>query len=207
MQRDVWFCAWFNQLRSAYGLYLWGTWLGDEDWVSRALATRDLVMSSPQERGLLPTVFVFGDTAQRCRWVHSHHQGGGPGVYHLFDMSWTVYQLLRWHRDLIADDRTIPFARAYCRGIVGLQRADGSLPAYLDAERFAHYRPSQGGCQVSRCQGARHLSPLFRLHQEELGAPSSTPPKRASAGHLWYNRCLSTGTGVALTAPTEERKR
>jgi len=98
--------TWFNQVRSAYGLFLWGTWLEDKDWVERALATRNLHLSAPQQGGLFPTVFVFGQTPQTCRWVHSHHQGGGPGIYHLADMSWTIYQLLRWHRDLVQDEET-----------------------------------------------------------------------------------------------------
>jgi hypothetical protein len=52
-------------------------------------------------------------------------------------MSWTVYQLLRWHRDLLPDQRTLEFARRYGKGIMALQHADGSLPAYVDATTFA----------------------------------------------------------------------
>ncbi len=134
---DVWMCPWFSQIRSAYGLYLWGKWLNESDWVERAIATRDLHLAAPQDRGFFPTVFVFGDTPQTCRWVHSQHQGGGPGVYHLADMSWTVAQLLRWHHDLIPDARTLAFARDYCKGILAVQRADGGLPALVDAHTFA----------------------------------------------------------------------
>ena len=133
---DVWFCQWFNQLRSAYGLYVWGRETSNREWLQRALATRDLVLDAPQDRGMFPTVFVFGESPETCRWVHSHHQGGGPGIYHLLDMSWTVYQLLRWHRDLKKDARSLAFARAYGLGLVALQLEDGSLPAYLDAGRF-----------------------------------------------------------------------
>lgn len=130
---DVWMSPWFSQVRSAYGLFLWGQWLDNKDWVQRALATRDLHLAAPQQSGLFPTVFVFGTTPETYRWVHSHHQGGGPGLYHLFDMSWTVYQLLRWHRDLANDERTLRFAQNYCEGLIRLQAADGSLPAYVDA--------------------------------------------------------------------------
>lgn len=133
---DVWMSPWFNQARSAYGLYLWGKWLENNEWVERALATRDLHLAAPQQRGLFPTVFVFGDTPERCRWVHSHHQGGGPGIYHLVDMSWTVYQLLRWHRDLTESAETLAFAQRYAQGVIALQRSDGSLPAYVDARSY-----------------------------------------------------------------------
>jgi hypothetical protein len=151
---DIWMTPWFNQARSAYGLYLWGKWLNNQDWVERAIATRDLHLQSPQQRGLFPTVFVFGETPQSCRWVHSHHQGGGPDIYHLFDMSWTVYQLLRWHRDLTEDADTLAFARAYAKGILALQRDDGGLPAFVNANSFE---------PVERVDRARLLADL-RAH-------------------------------------------
>ncbi len=134
---DVWMCPWFSQVRSAYGLYLWGTWLGNDDWVQRAVATRDLHLAAPRRQGFFPTVFVFGETPDTCRWVGSHPQGGGPGLYHVMDMSWTVYQLLRWHRDLLPDERTVDFAREYCTALVNLQAPDGSLPAYIDEQELS----------------------------------------------------------------------
>jgi hypothetical protein len=140
---DIWMCNWFNPARTAYGMYLWGKWLGIEDWMARATATRDLYLSAPQDRGLFPTVFVFEESTQddphqfqRGRWVHSHHQGGGPGLYHCLDMSWSAYQLLRWQRDLTPSPQITTFLRNYCKGLVSLQRDDGGLPAFVDATSF-----------------------------------------------------------------------
>ena len=127
---DVWFSSWFNPLRSSYGLYHYGSVLGRDDWVEMARATRSLALSAPLTEGFLPTVFVFGED----RWVESHHQGGGPGIFHFMDMSWTMYQLLRWHRDLEADEETLDFARNYASALATLQRADGGLPAYIDKQ-------------------------------------------------------------------------
>ncbi|HXW82200.1 MAG TPA: hypothetical protein VEJ84_22065 [Acidimicrobiales bacterium] len=127
---DVWFSSWFNPLRSSYGLYHYGATIGRDEWVEMARATRALVLSAPLTRGLLPTVFVFGED----RWVESHHQGGGPGIFHLMDMSWTMYQLLRWHRDLEPDQASIDLAGKYADALVALQRADGGFPAYVDKE-------------------------------------------------------------------------
>ena len=127
---DVWFSSWFNPVRSSYGLYHYGVALGEHDWVEMARATRTLVLSAPAPAGLFPTVFVFGPD----RWVESHHQGGGPGIFHVMDMSWTMYQLLRWHAELEPDDETIARARSYARALVGLQRPDGGLPAYVDGD-------------------------------------------------------------------------
>lgn len=184
---DVWMTPWFNQARSAYGLYLWGKWLGIADWMERAVATRDLHLSAPQVRGLFPTVCVFEQPAtahdfRGCRWVHSHHQGGGPGIYHLFDMSWTVYQLLRWRRDLTEDSETLAFATAYARGILALQREDGGLPAFVDAQTFqpvervdtatllADLRAHPGGDSYVPAMLERHWTPERFIRSAEDAA-------------------------------------
>jgi hypothetical protein len=52
-------------------------------------------------------------------------------------MSWTAWQLLRWHRDLVPDQRTLAFVHSYARGLLDLQRADGGLPAYVDSRTRA----------------------------------------------------------------------
>jgi hypothetical protein len=96
--------------------------------------TRDLVLQAPQDQGLFPTVFVFSDPP---RWVHSHHQGGGPGIYHLFDMSWTAYQLLRWHQYCTPDQKILAFCKRYSDGIMALQEPGGGMPSYVDAVTFS----------------------------------------------------------------------
>jgi hypothetical protein len=127
---DVWFSSWFNPLRSSYGLYHYGGALGQDEWVEMARATRTLALSAPREDGFFPTVFVFGDH----RWVGSHHQGGGPGVFHLMEMSWTMYLLLQWHRDLEPDEESIARAKDYAAALARVQRSDGGLPAYVDRQ-------------------------------------------------------------------------
>ncbi len=127
---DVWFSCWFNPLRGSYGLYHYGGVLGRDDWVAMARATRSLALAAPLSGGFLPTVFVFGED----RWVESHHQGGGPGIFHVMDISWTMYQLLRWHHDLEPDEESVIRARTYASALAAVQRPDGGLPAYIDKE-------------------------------------------------------------------------
>ena len=134
---DVWFQGWFNQLRTAWGLYWWASRSGDEERMSRALATRDLVLSAPQDHGLFPTIAVFEekDGESSVRWVASSLQGGGPDLYHLLDNSWVAFWLLRWHNELVPDDRSLDFCTAYGQALLELQSADGSWPDYLNVRR------------------------------------------------------------------------
>ena len=132
---DVWFHGWFNQLRSAYGLYSWAKRAGDDERMSRAAATRDLILSAPTNKGIFPTIAILPEESHGAvRWVESSLQGGGPGVYHLLDSSWTAWWLLRWHKDLTPDERIIDFCTEYAEGLLRLQNPDGGWPDYIDAE-------------------------------------------------------------------------
>ncbi len=133
---DAWFQGWFNQLRTAWGLYWWAKRVGDDERAARAVATRDLVLSAPQDRGLFPTIAVFEKAEEEghdsVRWVASSLQGGGPDLYHLLDCSWAAYWLVRWHRELIPDERSVDFCTEYAEKLIEHQRADGSWPDYLN---------------------------------------------------------------------------
>jgi hypothetical protein len=149
---DVWFQGWFNQLRSAHGYYAWARRTGDSERILRALATRDLVLSAPQPSdgpasGLFPTIAILPqpDTGGSVDWVESTLQGGGPGVYHLLDSSWTAWWLLRFHADHVSDVRTIDFCRRYADALVRLQNRGGGWPDYVDAstgETVTEYDPT-----------------------------------------------------------------
>jgi hypothetical protein len=128
---DVWMCPWFHNLSTGYGLFAWGEKLGRSDWIEQAIAVRELHLAAPMERGLFPTLFVFGQDPASDRWEGSHPQGGALDVLHVGDMSYTMYWLLLYERDLRGDPRTIERSRAYLAALRGLARPDGGLPAYV----------------------------------------------------------------------------
>lgn len=139
-KRDVWFQGWFNQLRTAYGYYLWARRLGDDERFARARATRDLVLSAPQvedgvSAGMFPTIAIMPEAdGEPVRWVESTLQGGGPGLFHPLDMSWTATWLIRWHAELEPSEETIAFCRKYADALLRLQANDGSWPDYVDRD-------------------------------------------------------------------------
>jgi hypothetical protein len=123
---DLWFHSWFNNARTAYGLYLWGEETGNVIWKNKAIATMNLLLSSPQRNGFFPTIWV----PEKNGWVSSG-QGGGPDLYHVPDNCWTAIWLLRFNDELIKIPGTDNFLVDFVRGLLTTQLENGSFPARL----------------------------------------------------------------------------
>ena len=121
---DLWFHSWFNNLRTAYGLYLWGRETGKEEWRRRALSVFNLFMSCPADRGFFPTIWVPGKNT----WITSG-QGGGEGLYHIPDNAWTAIWLMRFNDELEPVPGCDSFLVHFARALLKTQNADGSFPA------------------------------------------------------------------------------
>ena len=196
---DVWFSCWFNPLRGSYGLYHYGGVLGRDDWVAMARATRSLALAAPLSGGFLPTVFVFGED----RWVESHHQGGGPGIFHVMDISWTMYQLLRWHHDLEPDEESVIRARTYASALAAVQRPDGGLPAYIDKEGNPVTSVDRAG--ADRGPGGPGRGPL-RARDDEV-ALERRPLRCERGGRHLALISGHAGSPVTSRSPGFERRR
>jgi len=123
---DLWFHSWFNNARTAYGLYLWGEEAGKELWRNKALSTMNLILSSPRSNGFFPTIWV----PEKNGWVSSG-QGGGPGLYHVPDNAWTAIWLLRFNDELKKLPGADKFLIDFTSGLIKTQLENGSFPARL----------------------------------------------------------------------------
>jgi hypothetical protein len=123
---DLWFHSWFNNARTAYGLYSWGQETGNSMWGKKALATMNLLLSSPQRKGFFPTIWV----PEKNGWVPSG-QGGGTDLYHVPDNCWTAIWLLRFNDELKKLPGTDKFLIDFVKGLLKTQLENGSFPARL----------------------------------------------------------------------------
>lgn len=122
---DLWFHSWFNNARTAYGLYLWGKETNNKLWMDKALSTMNLLLTSPQNKGFFPTIWVPGN-----KWVSSG-QGGGPELYHVPDNAWTALWLLRFNDEIKKLPGANKFLIEFARSLVKTQLTNGSFPARL----------------------------------------------------------------------------
>jgi hypothetical protein len=126
---DLWFHSWFNNMRTAYGLYQWGKKLSKPQWKKKAVEVKNLILNAPTEKGFFKTLY---NTPEKS-WIASG-QGGGRNVYHLPDNSWTVYWLLRFNEECEQDDKTTEFILNYANALLSCQQSDGSFPTRIFVE-------------------------------------------------------------------------
>ena len=132
---DTWFNVWFNALRSAYGMYLYGQQINDVMLTGRAEGVLNLALSAPQRNGIAPSIFYFDSTGGH--WVNDHGWGGinGGKNYAMFHNAWTNYWLLRWS-DLVPRrrDEILSRAGAFAAFLVSQMRPSGVVPSWYDPE-------------------------------------------------------------------------
>lgn len=126
--RCVWFHAWFNSLRTAFGIRHYATGSGDKLWLRRADAIKELALSAPDESGLAPALY---DYDRRQWWCGVTRLGGGRGICEVPASAQTALWMLLWHRHLDADARLLSRARRIARRIMSIQDKDGSFPGYV----------------------------------------------------------------------------
>jgi hypothetical protein len=125
--RDLWFHSWFNNMRTAYGLYQWGKRLNRRDWTEKAVSVARLLVLSPKESGLFSTIYI----PEQRRW-QSSGQGGGPTVYHLPDNAWSAIWLLRFQQECEPIPGAGEMLHEFAMRLLSLQHPDGGFPARVE---------------------------------------------------------------------------
>lgn len=128
-QPIVWNQAWFNGLRSAYGMWHFGARLGRKDWQVRAQRVKAWTLKAPQTRGLFPAIYAY----EAGEWWGSPPRlNGGRHRVHTSSAAWTATWLLWWDRDLQRDRKAVEYARALGDFLVDAQLPSGAIPAWFD---------------------------------------------------------------------------
>ena len=122
--------AWFNNLRSAYGMHWWGEQLGNDDWLTRSQAMLRAALAAPQSpEGPFPSTYNH----DRGEWIGSlMAQSVGRGAYYdSVDMAWKGYWLLRWQQDIAATTETLDYCRRLGDFFVAHQEKSGAIPNWF----------------------------------------------------------------------------
>jgi hypothetical protein len=151
---SIWNQAWFSSLRSASGLYRYARRTGDESLRAKANLTKEFALAAPMHDGIFPGVYrtqmtkveIDGKSYNRSLgwetgyWTNSNRTPRERGItdawYHLLDASWTALLMVRWYKELEADERLLTYSRRYAERLLTLQDDAGFFPAWLHPETF-----------------------------------------------------------------------
>ncbi len=131
---SVYLGAWFNSLRTAYGMALYARRTGNKESMELAQQTLNLALKAPGRDGAFKCVVVPNDADGKVFW------GAGDGAvvsvssgYLGFDMSWTGFWMLKWHEaGLPGGEAIIERTTRLANFLIAAQRPDGSLPTRFD---------------------------------------------------------------------------
>jgi hypothetical protein len=128
-KEDAWFNSWFQNLRTAYGWYLYAQRINDSEMKRKAEQVLNLALKSPQHRGVFSTIYLH-DTKT---WLRDDGWAGYPDDYHAFCMSWTAYWMLRWAHDLVPARKSeiLAYLRPYADFLVKAQQRTGCIPSWF----------------------------------------------------------------------------
>jgi len=127
---DAWFNAWFQNLRTAYGWFLYGRHTNNLEMKRKAEQVLNLALRSPRNNGAFSTIYLH-DTGE---WFRDDGWAGYQNHYHTFCMSWTAYWMLRWASDLAPERKSeiLAFITPYADYLLRVQRPSGLIPSWLD---------------------------------------------------------------------------
>jgi len=135
---DSWFNVWFNALRTAYGMFLYGKQIGDRHLMNEAENVLNLALLAPQKEGIAPTIFYMDSAGGH--WVADHAWGGIDDGRDLpmFHNAWTCYWLLQWI-DLVPERKAeiFHFTGAFAGFLLSHQQASGVIPSWYDPTTLA----------------------------------------------------------------------
>ena len=135
---DSWFNVWFNALRTAYGMYLYGNKVGDKKLMREGENVLNLALLAPQKEGIAPTIFYMDSAGGH--WVPDQGWGSIDGGKDLpmFHNAWTCYWLLQWI-DLVPERKAeiLRFTGAFAAFLLSHQQASGVIPSWYDPVTLA----------------------------------------------------------------------
>ncbi len=131
-REDAWFNSWFQNLRTAYGWYLFARRTNNSEMKRKAEQILNLALHSPQHDGLFATIYLHDTNT----WLREDGWAGFPDDYHTFCRSWTGYWMLRWATDLLPGRRAeiLGYLHPYADFLLRAQQPNGNIPSWFDSK-------------------------------------------------------------------------
>lgn len=158
---SLYFGAWFNSMRTSFGMALYARREGKKELLQLAGQTRDAALKAPGREGAFKCIAI--PSQEGVEWAAGDGSGGSTRSGYLgFDMAWTGFWLLKWRAAGLPDsDAAIPRCERLADFLVTRQFSNGMLPTRFD-ESGATERELSRMVQAETGPAARFLLELFK---------------------------------------------
>jgi len=131
---SVYLGAWFNSLRTAYGMALYARRMGKPELMNLAQKTLRVALQAPGKEGAFQSIAVPHGAGGPVNWAAGDGSGGSTVHGFLgFDMSWTGYWMLRWRAaGLPGAEGIVDRCARLAAFLIARQQPDGMLPTRFD---------------------------------------------------------------------------
>jgi hypothetical protein len=127
---DIWFHAWFNNMRTAMELAYFGGRLGKPEWEERAKAIARCLLAAPQQEGVFPTIYAPHDGG----WIASSEHGGGKRLYSIPDCAWAALWLRKYSLEYGSLPGTEEFLGRFRSFLCRRQDGQGGFPCWVSTD-------------------------------------------------------------------------
>ncbi|MGD0088459.1 MAG: hypothetical protein ABSE73_00935 [Planctomycetota bacterium] len=129
---SVYLSAWFNTLRTSFGMALYARRTGKDELLKLAAQTVTLALNTPGVDGAFKCIAAVDDK-QGVQWAAGDGCGGSTREGYLgYDMSWTGYWLLKWRAaQLPGAEDILPRCQKLARFLISRQQPDGMFPTFF----------------------------------------------------------------------------
>ncbi|HEY5078610.1 MAG TPA: hypothetical protein VII43_02140, partial [Opitutaceae bacterium] len=136
---SIYLSAWFNTLRTSYGMALYARRIGDQDLLRKARQTVEVALRAPGRDGAFKCIGVPAVDGKSAVWAAGDGSGDSTKEGYLgYDMSWTGYWLLRWRSaNLPESEAILPRCRGLAKFLCDRQSGDGMLPTRFSEDGSA----------------------------------------------------------------------
>jgi len=131
---SIYLGAWFNSLRTAFGMALYARRTSNSKLLDLAGQTVRLALRTPGTAGAFKCIAVPHGESGQTDWAAGDGSGGSTVHGFLgFDMSWTGYWLLRWRAaGLPGSEGMVSRCARLAEFLIARQQPDGMLPTRFD---------------------------------------------------------------------------
>ena len=129
---SVYLSAWFNTLRTSFGMALYARRAGKNELLKLAAQTVALALNAPGLDGAFKCIAAV-DEKQAVHWAAGDGCGGSTREGFLaYDMCWTGYWLLKWRAaQLPGAEGILPRCQKLARFLISRQQPDGMFPTFF----------------------------------------------------------------------------